>query len=520
MSRLVMEARITERLVKLYQKYSDNCEEFISECVHIEDRDRPGLAILFELWPEQKAALHKFVNEKLVAVMKARQLGLTWLALAYATWRMVFHPGYSVVAISKREEPDTKELIRRLKFILRHQPDWLIREKKDAPANWEGLTWEATVLSLTVNHPGSEPSTFQSMTAAPDSGRSFTANLIILDEWAHQAWAAEIWKAGFPAVNRPTGGQVLGISTNKRGSLFEFIYRESMRGVNDFKRVFLGWFVDPRRDENWYESTKRNMTDYLQEYPATEEEAFSAGEGTSFPEFSREIHVCEPFPIPPWWRKWRANDPGYSDPFYWVWFAVSETGQVYVYQEFTRERADPKLAWSEQAKLVTKRSMCWDEEQQKKTPEKYRFTVTGRDAFKKNPEDGKSIIDYYKQGGVTGCKEPPRGEKTDRIHRKATMHEYLKPFYDEDRKKWTAKLQIFNTCTTLIEILPMLVNDEQDPEKVADSGFDHPYDGVSMGLVAWHAKSSSKVEEKKKSPIAEHKEGLIRQKRYSKFPLN
>ncbi len=515
MSRLALEAEVTQLILEKYRVYEASGERFIQECVKIEDRDKPGLSIPFTLWPEQKEALHKFINEKLVVVMKARQLGLSWLALAYACWRMIFQSGYSVVAISKREEPDSKEMVRRLKFILKHMPDWLIREKKDAPKDWEGLTWEATVLSLTIHHPGAEPSTFQSMTAAPDSGRSFTANLIILDEWAHQAWAADIWKAGFPAVNRPGGGQVLGISTNKRGSLFEFVFRESIRKVNDFASVFLGWHVDPRRGPEWYERTKRNMHDYLQEYPATIEESFSAGEGTSFPEFSRAVHVCEPFEIPYWWRKWRGNDPGYGDPFYWCWLAVDEDGTVYAYKEYTRERTDPKITYSQQAKIVSNRSKGIGEDGLMEL-EKYRFTVTGRDAFNKHPESGKSIIDYYKEGGVTGCIQPPRGEKSDRLLRKATMHEYMRPYENENTGGMTAKLKIFSTCEKLIETLPLLVNDEHDQEKVADCDFDHPYDGISMSLVAWHAKTSNQDKKKKKSPIAEHKERLARSSRHLK----
>lgn len=509
MSKVELEAEVTQLLVKKYKQFEKSCHEFIKKAIKIEDRDVKGLSVPFKLWPDQENALETFLNERLVIVMKARQLGLTWLALAYSLWRMVFQPGYSIVALSKREEPDAKELIRRLKFMLKHLPSWLIQEKGKACPGWNGPVWETTVMSVTITHPGDEPSVFQSMTAAPDSGRSFTANLIILDEWAHQVWAKEIWDAGYPAVNRPTGGQVLGISTNKRGSFFEFTYREAMRGVNNFKRVFLGWFADPRRDQKWYNDTKQDLPDSIyQEYPASEEEAFSAGEGTAFPEFSRSIHVCKPFEIPTYWRRWRANDPGYSDPYFWLWFAVSEDGIVYVYREFTRDPKDPRFTYSEQAKQVTKISKMLDEGQM--VEEKYSFTVTGRDAFNKDPETGKSIIDYYKQGGVRSCIPPPRGKNTDRIHRKATLHEYLKPYDDENKGKKTAKLQIFENCHTLIETLPLLVKDKNDPEKVADTSIDHGYDCLGMGLVAWHSKYSKKPDNKKEGVIARHKKKLAR----------
>ena len=239
MNRQVVEKKITEILVKKYQKFEKDCETFIKEAVKVEDRDSEEIAIPFDLWDEQKDALNKIINNRLTVVLKARQLGLTWLALAYAIWKMVFRPGFSVVALSKREDPDAKELVRRMGIILKNRPQWLIREKKTAPPDWEGTTWDATVLSIHIYHPGNEESTFRSMTAAPDSGRSFTANLVILDEWAFQQWAAEIWASAYPTINRPTGGQVIGISTNLRGSFFEQVYREAMRGVNGFIHIFL-----------------------------------------------------------------------------------------------------------------------------------------------------------------------------------------------------------------------------------------------------------------------------------------
>ena len=44
-----------------------------------------------------------FLNERLCIVLKARQLGLTWLALVYTAWRMIFFPGFTASGISKTE---------------------------------------------------------------------------------------------------------------------------------------------------------------------------------------------------------------------------------------------------------------------------------------------------------------------------------------------------------------------------------------------------------------------------------
>ena len=462
-----------------------SCKHFIEWFVKIEDRDAVELAVPFTLWPNQVVALLSFINNRLNIVLKARQLGLTWLALAYAIWRMLFQPGYAVVAMSKREE-DAKELARRVGFILKYLPPSIIREKKTG-SKWNGLTWEATTLVVIINHPGKEPSIFNSLTSAQDSGRSLTASLVILDEWAFQQWAREIWAAAYPTINRPTGGQVIGLSTAKRMTLYEEIWRKATQGVNTFARVFLPWNTDPRRTEEWYEQTKKDLPNsYKAEYPNTPEEAFESADGIAFPEFSYDLHVIEPFKIPDHWRKWRAVDNGYTDSFAWYWYAVDEFGTVYIYREYTREPKDPKVSYSDQAKQVVLKT----------GPERVGFTVAGHDAWAVHPltrsnntPQGKSIIDFYIEGGVTDCLRAV----TDRMFRKATYHEYLKPYYDENAEKITSKLKIFNTCEKLIETLPQLLIDEKDPEKVMECAIDHWYDGAGYGLIAYHSNRTELV---------------------------
>src|SRR5690606_38447265 len=112
----------------------------------------------------------------------ARQLGITWLALSYATWRMLFHPGYTVVAVSVTESEAIELVDFRLKvFIFANLPPWLIQEKKKAPPGWDGLTWESNKHELTVHHPNGMISRFLAMSASPNAGRSLTANLLLLD---------------------------------------------------------------------------------------------------------------------------------------------------------------------------------------------------------------------------------------------------------------------------------------------------------------------------------------------------
>lgn len=220
--------------------------------------------------------------------------------------------------------------------------------------------------------------------------------------------------------------------------------------------------------------------------------------GQVFSEFDPLIHIVRPFDIPKWWRRWRSNDPGFTDPFSWYWFAADPDGTVYVYREYTRSPNDPRVAYSEQAREVDRLSfvgtevpgqkaeVAWNEEEDRYTPvkENISYTVTGMDAFNAHPETGKAHIDYYAEGGVNGCIKPVHGPGA-RAQMAATVHEYLRVFPGPDGKP-TARLKIFNTCKALLDTLPMLTADELHPEQVAESSIDHWYQGMGYGLQSHH----------------------------------
>jgi hypothetical protein len=202
-------------------------------------------------------------------------------------------------------------------------------------------------------------------------------------------------------------------------------------------------------------------------------------------------------------------DNGYDDPFACYWFTVSETGTVYIYREFTRDSKDPKIKYSSQAEKVVEKSKHIElvNGQEVEKEEKFSFTVAGHDAFASHirDEQGKTLIDYYNDGGVYGFIRAV----TDRRLRKAVWHEYLDPYLDENIDKMTAKLQIFDTCKVLIEKIPEMLKDPDDPEKVLDVD-DHWYDSAGYGLIAYHA-SKSKGLAPEKTDLQKYQDKLWKQ---------
>ncbi len=381
---------------------------FINDYVKIEDRDVEGIVIPFRLWDSQKPILETFLKERLVQIMKANQLGLTWLIIAYGTWRLINNAGYSVKAISETEIK-AKEIIRRIDFILRHLPNWMIAKEKNDTLVW----YEATVLTITFHHPPKngkfqEDSVIQAFASSPTAGASFTANLFLFDEWALQEYAREIWTYAFPTINRPTGGQVIGISTIERGTLFEDIWRAD----NGFKKIFLGWFADPRRDQKWYDNTIKELgrDETLKHYPATPEEALAIPGGAFFGEFSSLVHIRNPLPeIPQWYIKYRVLDYG-IDMLACYFIYIDDKGFARIYKEIHQ----PGLVISQAAYWVLKESNAnvpmsiakWDilslkeKKEISKTGEKFYCTFAPPDLFSRESQTGRASSDIWLENGI------------------------------------------------------------------------------------------------------------------------
>lgn len=448
---------------------------FVEEYVHIEDRDQPeNIAIKFNLWDKQKSVLADFVVYRLIQILKARQLGLTWLALSYAVWCMVFRCGYSVIALSKTDD-DAKELVRRAEFILRHLPVWLVPK------------WEASKEAITIYH--KESSIFQSFPASQNAGRSFTANLVILDEWAFQQWARDIWKAAYPSINRSTGGQVIGLSTVERGTLFEDIWFDK---ENEFHKIFLPWETDPRRNQEWYEKTKRALKEGVRsEYPATEDEAFSIPGGAFFPEFRRTIHIMPPLvEIPNWYNRYRFLDYGLD--MLACYFAYTDNqGLVRIYKEIY----EAGLVISQAAYKILKASGAkvpdtiekWDalssvEKQtiSKTATENFSCTFAPPDLFATSSQTGKASSDVWDENGIYLTKS-----KNDFEQGCIAISEWLHPLIlvDEQTGKTytTATLTIDQNCApNLVHALLNIQKDKHNPKVYAKQphNLTHSVDGL------------------------------------------
>jgi hypothetical protein len=257
---------------------------FIDRYVQIRHATR-GI-IPFRLWDWQIALLDIIEQEQAVIILKSRQLGVSELLVAYALWLVRFHPAKTTLFISKGED-DAKELLRRARLSYEHLPDYLQCGTSESVDN--ATIGEDNMGRFQIVHHDRQrrphPSLIRSLPATVGAGRSASGSLVVLDEWAHQQFAHEIWAAVQPVVS--SGGKLVGISTaNGVGNTFHEVWQQAEAGQGSFRPVFLSWRRHPDRDDAWYAKTAADLVQpwrMHQEHPTTPSEAFIQSGRPVFP---------------------------------------------------------------------------------------------------------------------------------------------------------------------------------------------------------------------------------------------
>lgn len=197
--------------------------------------------------------------------LKARQLGCTWIALAFALHRVLRQPGATVLLFSRRDT-ESVEMLNRVKSMARRLP----REMRPTVLLDNSHAWclgnEARILCF--------PTT---------AGDSYTASLVVVDEADLIPDLGKLMASVKPTID--AGGQMLMLSRvdkHKPNSVFKSTYLGARDGSTTWVPYFMPWFARPDRDEAWYEEQRRDALartgslDVLwEQYPATDDEALS-----------------------------------------------------------------------------------------------------------------------------------------------------------------------------------------------------------------------------------------------------
>lgn len=175
-------------------------------------------------------------------------------------------PGRTALMLSQGQL-EANELINRIRLLL-----FSYSGDADLPRlmveNTTELAWE-------------NGSRIKSLSATRKAGRSFTASIVVLDEFAFMQWGTEVLAAVKPTIDG--GGQLIMLSSaDGNGSAFHRFWQAAQSGATGFTPIFLDWQANPNRDAGWRDARLAeglDPSDVLREYPANDLEAFIHASG-------------------------------------------------------------------------------------------------------------------------------------------------------------------------------------------------------------------------------------------------
>lgn len=302
-----------------WRAFSGDPLRFMRECVWVEAkpkmarlRGREGQnRVPLELFEYQEEALGTLQANQFTIVLKARQLGLTTVVMAYALWMLLFRPGTKIVLVSKDQDTADKAL-EMLDFMWQFLPRD-VKERAPALVNDAARhhSWRFVDGSI---------SSIRSYAATETVAAGDTPDLVIWDEAALARAQADTLRTLIPLTD--AGGSMIVFSTARGGTnTFATLYRDAKKGVTDlpFVPIFFPWYwsrlmnrlahkvascpngpCDDCVDRSEYRQKRatqaREPWKFFAEYPETDDEAFRMSGRSRFPDLP-PVEEFDEFPL-------------------------------------------------------------------------------------------------------------------------------------------------------------------------------------------------------------------------------
>lgn len=224
----------------------------------------------FEPWSWQRQLIDTLFESQRMIVLKARQLGVTWLGCGYGVWVSLYRPG-SLSLFYRQKEADAKELVERAAVQVRSLPPHLLN----------GAEVRVSKQGIEFLFPDGKKSQILAQSSADASGMGKTAAFVLLDEFAWVENPPAIMKSVSSAAGQE--GKIFIVSTANgvyneltgAGNYFHYLW--SKADEIGLATLFLPYWFHPDRDEEWEKSPEiLNLREWerKEQYPSTPEEAF------------------------------------------------------------------------------------------------------------------------------------------------------------------------------------------------------------------------------------------------------
>jgi len=229
----------------------------------------PGeIALKFEGWEHIQEFLKVLCAEQYTALIKAKQIGVSWTLALWALWQIMFRPAWVVLEISKGAT-ESKQLLEKSRIIYENFPSWL-KQWTIEPNSTEQFGFKE-LKSVIISYPSTE-----------SAGIGVTAGAVIHDEADFHEYFRTNLSHTRATVADKKERHLVAVSTmdpTKSGGEFEDLWRGGIEGKNGFKSLFYGYDARPDRGEEFYNkmvlANESTPWEVKKNYPRTAEEALS-----------------------------------------------------------------------------------------------------------------------------------------------------------------------------------------------------------------------------------------------------
>ena len=191
----------------------------------------------------QEDVIKQYIAYRFNIVLKARQLGISTITVAYALWLMLFH-GEKNIRIITANQITATNIIKRLKRMFYNLPDWMRQIVEVKIDNRKEFSFD-------------NDSQIKVDRASTCDGCGESLSLLIIDEAAYIERMEDIWTGILPTL---IGGACIVISTLSEPDWFYEQYERAEQDLNDFNPIKLMWDVHPEHDGEWFETETKHLS--------------------------------------------------------------------------------------------------------------------------------------------------------------------------------------------------------------------------------------------------------------------
>ena len=240
---------VKKKIIREIQICTRDPEYFIENYCFAINPDKPPKerVVPFKLWPVQKKLLKQLLTYTDTFVEKSREMGCSWLTMAFELHQALFTDYFTCLNISRREAEvqdsgcTFHSLMGRIKFMYDHLPKYM------------QLKIHAPFLTFRVIKTGS---IIKGESSNKSAGRDTQYKMIFVDEAAHIDCFAEMYKSC------RNSSDCLFLNSTPPTDPFDNKYVEIKNmTASGYTQLRFNWREHPEKDQAWYKKKTAGMSE-------------------------------------------------------------------------------------------------------------------------------------------------------------------------------------------------------------------------------------------------------------------